>query len=407
MEPQSGLTVNESTDMVNMYCTFTSNPPELVQNATWYKDGKELFIDETSGHYVSHISGYPILTIFNPNRNDSGSYFCAISNSIGRGMPDVPIQLTVLYPPSVNLQVYPNPKEGFSIKEGDDVRMICDVTDGNPLNISKVKWMKNDAELATTSQSEFVWRNVERSLAGNYSCFAFSHAGWSQRSNSIEIDVNFLPGKAFIKQLNGILATKGENLTLECIVNDLGLPLATDYYWEHDGMSLDMYGSDSILHITNITLKHRGNLTCSAMNQVGFGEKATFQIEPYAAPHIIESLPETSGALFNASEHGVSCRIECYPICNITWMRNGRVIDNSSQFYSIKNSIHPEELEHNRFVSVVSTLIWNMSALAPLNRTHDNFAKYSCVSSENEAGPSVRSDMQFFVECKYFLLLFP
>lgn len=97
MEPQSGLIVNEDTEMVNIYCTFSSNPPELTQNATWFKDGLELMVHNDS-HYISHFSGYPILTILNPNRTDSGVYWCSVANEVGEGVPDKGARINVLFP---------------------------------------------------------------------------------------------------------------------------------------------------------------------------------------------------------------------------------------------------------------------------------------------------------------------
>jgi hypothetical protein len=425
MEPQNGLIVNESADMVNIYCTFTSNPPELIENSTlWYKDNELLPLNDTT-HYISQLSGYPILTIVNLTRNDSGSYYCTLSNQIGVGKPEAPVLLNVLYPPTVNLQIYPNPSQGFTIKEGDDVRMICDIIDGNPLNASKVKWMKNSGELVneldgeSTAQKEITWLSISRSLTGNYTCLAISDAGSSQISNFVEIDVSYPPSKALIRQLNGIYAIKGKNLTLECIVSDLGKPsIDTEYLWENaDGIPFESKGP--ILHITNLKLIDRGNISCAAVNEVGLGPKGRFEIVPYAPPKIIDSLPPTIGVnekrikkVIEGVEEGVqemedaisvSCRVECYPICHINWYNNNQLIENVSQFYHIKNSVHPEEFLLNRFVSIVSSLVFNLSALSPsLDRTSRSL--YSCVSSDNVVGPSVKSEMQFLVECMYYAL---
>ncbi|RWS31460.1 hemicentin-1-like isoform X1 [Leptotrombidium deliense] len=126
--------------------------------------------------------------------------------------------------------------------------------------------------------------------------------------------------------------------------------------------------------------------------------KCYLAVEPKAPPKLIEALPERSGAVFNATNFSVSCRAECDPICDIYWKRNGELIDdNATMAYEIKQTIHPEEFELKTFVSLVSTLIWNMSYQAPLNRMQDN-ANYSCVTTENEVGPSDESSMMFFVE---------
>ncbi|CAG2100240.1 unnamed protein product [Medioppia subpectinata] len=360
MEPKNGLIVNESADMVNIYCTFSSNPPEIIENDTkWYKDNQILALDD-SQHYMTSLSGYPILTIVNPMRNDSGDYFCSVSNDIGIGKPLETLPLNVLFPPTVNLQIYPNPEQGFTIKEGDDVRMICDIIDGNPLNASKVKWMKNGhqlvSELSTAEPSthkEITWLSVTRTLSGNYTCLAISEAGVSEVSNSIQIDVSYPPSKALIRQFNGIHAVKGHNLSLECIVSDVGKPsTTTEYQWESaDGVPFQT--KQSILYLTDLKLTNSGNISCAAVNEVGIGPKGIYKVTPLAPPNIIDFLPTTFGInenVFNKSwaqleaeePIGISCRVEY--------------------------------------------------------RSRDSKVFYSCVSSDNSVGPSVKSRTQFIVE---------
>src|SRR5699024_10282046 len=96
----------------------------------------------------------------------------------------------------------------------------------------------------------------------------------------------------------------------------------------------------------------------------------------------------------------VYCRVECFPLCTISWYRNDQPIDNTTGEYQVTTALQPEEFLLNRFPSVVSTLTWNVSALGPLDRIRDSGVIYSCVSSNNMVGPSVRSDTKFQVECK-------
>lgn len=126
-----------------------------------------------------------------------------------------------------------------------------------------------------------------------------------------------------------------------------------------------------------------------------------FFVKPITPPKFIEALPQFNGVLFNSPQHSVWCRVECDPICSIKWLENGSLIDpNNNSKYFIKETLHPEEDEINAFVSVVSTLNWNMST--SLDRYTDN-AEISCSSTSNQAGPGIESKMKFFVECKYFI----
>lgn len=59
-----------------------------------------------------------------------------------------------------------DPTKGIIVKEGDDLRLLCDVLDGNPLNVTKVKWIKSSGQDASdvvineTSQNEIVWMAI-------------------------------------------------------------------------------------------------------------------------------------------------------------------------------------------------------------------------------------------------------
>lgn len=108
MEPQPVLMVNESSDSVNIYCTFNANPSSLVKERTkWFKDGRELRLKSLKGRVTSHFSGYPILTLNNVSRDDGGSYFCELANTVGVARPESPLELSVVHAPTVVLRVYP------------------------------------------------------------------------------------------------------------------------------------------------------------------------------------------------------------------------------------------------------------------------------------------------------------
>ena len=64
-----------------------------------------------------------------------------------------------------------------------------------------------------------------------------------------------------------------------------------------------------------------------------------------AAPTFIERLPPTSGALSDAADSAkLSCRVECYPLCQIDWFRNGVPI-RESPMYTVVDSFVPENVK--------------------------------------------------------------
>lgn len=107
------------------------------------------------------------------------------------------------------------------------------------------------------------------------------------------------------------------------------------------------------------------------------------------------------GVAWNATEVKITCQVECYPICEIYWLKNGVPINFQEHFFTIKNTKLRPEPAKNDFESIVSTLAWNMTAWpnGKLNRAVDN-DNYTCQSSPNEHGAGVYSTTHFRVECK-------
>ena len=133
----------------------------------------------------------------------------------------------------------------------------------------------------------------------------------------------------------------------------------------------------------------------------------------YAAPPtFIERLQPYRGALTTAKEVSISCQVECYPLCDIIWLKDGLPLGDT-EFYTIKKSTLPPDETKSDFESVVSTLIWNLTSWpgGQLDRVHDN-ANYTCQSTGNTVGSGVSSTTSFRVECKcsvfhpFTLLLF-
>lgn len=129
-----------------------------------------------------------------------------------------------------------------------------------------------------------------------------------------------------------------------------------------------------------------------------------------APPAFIERLPPYHGALVNATNINISCRVECSPLCSVHWLKDGKFLNlnSSSSLYSVSNTVIPPDTRTNDFESIRSMLIWNMSAWpgGQLDRIHDS-ANYTCQSTRNEVGLGVKSSTAFRVECKYSQFVVP
>ena len=111
-------------------------------------------------------------------------------------------------------------------------------------------------------------------------------------------------------------------------------------------------------------------------------------------------MPDIRGAARDAPFISFECRVECEPLCEVRWMRNGDPITNS-ELYIVRNKIIPEDVMQNRFRSVTSNLQFNMTAWPGrrLERDRDR-ANYTCYTTGNSVGDGISSTMLFLVECK-------
>ncbi|XP_055947498.1 B-cell receptor CD22-like isoform X2 [Argiope bruennichi] len=388
MQPTGGVIVNES-DSAIIYCTYEANPFN-VTDVHWFHEDQSLAVP-TAGKYESSMQGYPTLTVRNVVKEDRGMYSCSLANAVGRGNATNYAEVNVLFPPVVEATISPE-----DVKEGNSISLFCDIVEGNPQNLLRVRWFKEDEMLHETTEREIVWVGVTRNSSGIYSCEGENAAGWGGRSEEKELIVQYLPGPAFLTELDSP-AIKGETSSLQCIVEEPGLPPASVYRWERDGELLATTSSEN--YTTDIhRVNSKGNYSCSAVNEVGVGPKGFEYIPVYAPPTFIQDLPDIRGAARDAPFISFECRVECEPICEIMWTKDGERVTNS-ELYIVRNRIIPEDILHNRFRSVTSTLQFNMTAWPGrrLERDRDR-ANYTCMSTPNMVGDGVSSSMLFLVE---------
>ena len=61
----------------------------------------------------------------------------------------------------------------------------------------------------------------------------------------------------------------------------------------------------------------------------------------------MEKLPAVTGALLHATDSlRLSCRVECFPLCQIEWFHNGKALRNST-IYTINNNYLPADVKVN------------------------------------------------------------
>lgn len=256
--PASALDRQTTTtsDSVNIYCIYSSNPSDLTPNSTrWFKDGQRLPVQSspatTSSNTNEHLTqsltatGYPVLTIHQVKRQDAGLYDCQVSNSVGtseRLAQSEACKLEVNFRPSVQLRVYKptvaKTDTDYQMDElaeldlsqelvvpGNSYVLRCLVLEAQPKKIDKYHWHRTTLQTASkfgaigsgrgqdssslsqqligvTESAQFVLSSLATNFTpSSFACSAFNSLGASDQSNQLELQLSYAPGKFHFSHL--------------------------------------------------------------------------------------------------------------------------------------------------------------------------------------------------------------
>ena len=108
---------------------------------------------------------------------------------------------------------------------------------------------------------------------------------------------------------------------------------------------------------------------------------------------------------FNPNKILTYFQVECSPLCEIVWLKDGMALNEDDERYTISYGERPPNYAKNDFESVYSTLHFNIDQWpgGKLDRIIDN-ANYTCQSRSWQVSSlqtdGVTSTTYFRVECK-------
>ncbi|KAI4471624.1 contactin 5 [Holotrichia oblita] len=290
------------------------------------------------------------------------------------------------------------------------VTVVCNNSEGNFEAISKVRWFLDGELLKELPECSYTSFDVNGNGegAGGPLCNVDPHiislknvseifADYRSGGNA-DVTIILDPPSPAMLQATSTNVVKGSSVTLSCSVDNPGKPDVLTYVW-YRGTKLVSDINTHYWTINPVVFETEDNYTCYASNEGGNSDPASISINVLAPPKFVQDLPSYLSILHTTKNISLTCRVECSPICSISWSKNGILIPRNASRFSFRETTHPSDRNKNLFESIESTLIWKVDY--SLSKGLDNtiqVSTYTCQSSSNGVGSPVVSRTTIGVE---------
>ncbi|XP_065340865.1 cell adhesion molecule Dscam1 isoform X21 [Cloeon dipterum] len=291
-----------------------------VPSFKWYKfaEGTAKKVAVSLNDRVKQVSG--TLIIKEAKVEDSGKYLCVVNNSVGG--ESVETVLTVTAPLSATVE-----PETQTVDFGRPAVFTCNF-EGNP--VKTIGWLKDGKNLNHEDATLRI-DSVKKEDKGMYQCFVRNDQESAQASAELKLGGRFEPPQ-FRHTFGEETLQPGPSVFLKCVASGNPTPEIT---WELDGKKLTnndrlqvgqyvTVNGDVVSHlnVSSIITNDGGLYKCIASSKVGFTEHAA-RVNVYGLPFI---RPMEKKAIVAGENLFVTCPVAGYPIENIVWERDGRVL---------------------------------------------------------------------------------
>ncbi|XP_068773111.1 cell surface glycoprotein MUC18 isoform X2 [Struthio camelus] len=329
MASTSGISVHSSDLPQIASCVSRNSYP--APNITWHKNGEQLHMEENKVKILGTVTRESsLLYTVNSNlfahvtREDRNSlYYCTVHYWLWGQSHTVEsrrVNVTVFYPTqNLMLQVSPSPA---LVKEGDDVKMVCEA-DGNPAPVfSFYKRGLQDSwqdltSLADTNSGVLNLQDVTRSSSGLYRCQTLDLDDMRQLEKDVELVVNYIEGVS-VKMEPSSPLWEGDSVKLSCNADS---PVALDFQWR-DARGRKVAEGKQLL-LSNLTFETSSNFSCkvSAHSVPGLEKSKQVAVAVQGEPRIVS----ISSPLYVRQDEVVNltCKAIAFPRASVQWNING------------------------------------------------------------------------------------
>ncbi|XP_051801854.1 B-cell receptor CD22-like [Acanthochromis polyacanthus] len=226
---------------------------------------------------------------------------CALKGHEDYGSPSV----YVLKVPSVSVS------PSAEIMEGSSVTLTCS-SDADPA--ANYTWNKN--QTLVNKQQQLVFRSIQASDSGNYSCTAENQLGKRTSENTF-INVEYAPKLPSLSVNPYAEIMEGSSVTLTCSSD---ANPAANYTWYKENQAL-IKGPERIYRFTSIRSEDRGIYYCKAENKHGQISSTSLLLDVQYAPKLSSVSVSPSVEIMEGSSVNLTCSSDANPAANYTWYK--------------------------------------------------------------------------------------
>ncbi|XP_076093735.1 hemicentin-1-like isoform X1 [Mytilus galloprovincialis] len=302
---------------LRMRCPANGIPPPKI---TWFINNKAI---RNNTERLSLLEDGWTLEISNIQETDANRYICKAENMAGQSEKN--FDVNVLLPSQI---VKDRLERNHKVILNNPFTLACPVQ-GNPL--PAITWYKNGQTINfTNSQSYranskgrelYILSSSERDTAV-FRCQASNKAGDDHIDFSVKVLLSARVNMTGIDTKPKVIS--GEPLTLIC--PGVGIP-KPNITWYKDGSVLSE--DKEKLTIDVVDIRDAGMYKCVVQNEAGQSE-VEFNVKVQVPPRIDEEGIDTNPEVVTGDPHTLSCPARGRPPPDITWYKNGQIIDFTS-----------------------------------------------------------------------------
>uniref|UniRef100_A0A3B4B1P7 Ig-like domain-containing protein n=1 Tax=Periophthalmus magnuspinnatus TaxID=409849 RepID=A0A3B4B1P7_9GOBI len=279
----------------------------------------------TASDRVHLTDGGANLTITTVGRYDQGPFTCKVSNLVSSSISD-PVQLSINYGPDGAILSISPLLDYY--EEGSDMTLSCSA-DSRPA--AQFKWLLNGKLLSFTG-AQIQMMNMETSQSGNYSCQAFnSKTLRSTTSQPASISVLSKNICSFIHILHVFLSGNSTSVNITC---DASGSIFTRKWLINEqelnpSENIVFYDQKRVLSFRVLKRKDSGKYVCEISNPISTQTTVYTLSVIYGPENVQISGPKEIQVKETLK---LTCFSDSVPAANYTWIKNGTVLTQSSEY---------------------------------------------------------------------------